>query len=109
MDNYLYHHGILGQKWGVRRYRKKDGTLTSAGKRRYQKEQYKQDYTQLTNQELKKRIARAELERKYSDITKKDIRNGKETATYVLATIGSIAATAYTTTKIIDWVSKRKG
>ncbi len=30
----LYHHGILGQKWGVRRFRNKDGTLTSAGKKR---------------------------------------------------------------------------
>ena len=31
----LSHHGILGQKWGVRRYQNKDGSLTSAGKKRY--------------------------------------------------------------------------
>lgn len=31
---YISHHGILGQKWGVRRYQNKDGTLTAAGKKR---------------------------------------------------------------------------
>lgn len=28
----LYHWGIKGMKWGVRRYQNKDGTLTAAGK-----------------------------------------------------------------------------
>ena len=41
----LYHHGILGQKWGVRRYQNSDGTLTNEGKIRYaqqiQKEAHK--------------------------------------------------------------------
>jgi len=31
---YIYHHGVKGQKWGVRRYQNKDGTLTEEGKRR---------------------------------------------------------------------------
>lgn len=31
----LYHHGIKGQRWGIRRYQKKDGSLTPAGKKRY--------------------------------------------------------------------------
>lgn len=34
-ENELYHHGILGQKWGVRRYQNDDGSLTNAGKKRY--------------------------------------------------------------------------
>lgn len=33
--NELYHHGIKGMRWGVRRYQRKDGSLTSAGKKRY--------------------------------------------------------------------------
>ena len=35
MEYELYHHGILGMKWGIRRYQNKDGSLTNAGKKRY--------------------------------------------------------------------------
>lgn len=47
----LYHHGIKGQKWGVRKYQNSDGTYTAAGRRRYgfgdakeAKANYKQAY-----------------------------------------------------------------
>ena len=36
----LYHHGIKGQKWGVRRFENADGTLTEAGKQRYNTKLY---------------------------------------------------------------------
>lgn len=38
MDNQLQHWGIKGMKWGVRRYQKKDGTLTNAGKKKLAKQ-----------------------------------------------------------------------
>ena len=40
----LYHHGILGMKWGVRRYQNKDGSLTPKGKKRYS-----EDYNESRN------------------------------------------------------------
>lgn len=41
MDNELYHYGMKGMRWGIRRYQNKDGSLTPAGKKRYNKEMAK--------------------------------------------------------------------
>lgn len=41
MENELTHWGIKGMRWGIRRYQNKDGTLTTAGKKRYTKEMAK--------------------------------------------------------------------
>lgn len=52
-SNYLAHHGILGQKWGVRRYQNPDGSLTAEGKR-HQK--------QLQNDLESGKVSREQLE-----------------------------------------------
>lgn len=43
-DGELYHAGIKGMRWGVRRYQNSDGTLTSAGKRRYARDAKEQGW-----------------------------------------------------------------
>ena len=55
-DSELYHFGIKGMKWGVRRYQNKDGSLTSAGKKRYSKE-YKKQAKKVT-QDIRNNLGR---------------------------------------------------
>lgn len=66
--NELYHWGIKGQKWGVRRYQNKDGTYTKAGKKRYSKS-YAEEAREMSDQELRSKIDRMNLEKRYVNLT----------------------------------------
>lgn len=95
--NYIYHHGILGMKWGIRRYQNKDGSLTAVGKKRYAKLEAqsakleaekkrltgdkevpkktpnphgKKSIFDMTDDELNQEIARLGLEKRYRDYMK---------------------------------------
>lgn len=53
----LYHWGLKGMKWGVRRYQNKDGTLTDAGKKRYYREADKAGYKEQSGTGARYKIA----------------------------------------------------
>ena len=71
-DSYLMHHGILGQKWGVRRWQNADGTFTAAGKARY----FNSDGT--LNKAGQKAQAKYEYKSKRRDIKKRYQEVNKE-------------------------------
>lgn len=61
MDKITYdeikHHGVKGQKWGVRRYQNEDGSLTAKGKQRYgSKENFEREYPQESKKKIKKEV-----------------------------------------------------
>lgn len=76
-EDYLEHHGIKGQKWGIRRFQNDDGSLTDEGKHRYgrgdgvpeSKAWKEKDADTLSDDELKRRIKRLQQEKQYKELT----------------------------------------
>lgn len=118
-SNELAHYGILGMKWGIRRYQNEDGSLTEEGKKRYgtvenleaglskrkikQREAEKQaairagdtktiqKYSkELTEEEFNTALRRINEEQKLAELRQKDIDAGKAKLTTLQDSLGKI-------------------
>lgn len=104
METYLAHHGILGMKWGVRRFQNKDGTLTAAGKKRYTnldgtltKEGKEIVYGAAKNilgTENTRRSIKDRKDKKQTSITKAGIKNISDIDANILQKGSTLARTA---------------
>ncbi|RHT38321.1 hypothetical protein DW790_05550 [Firmicutes bacterium AM31-12AC] len=78
----LYHHGVKGMKWGVRRYRNKDGSITEAGKKRYARDAREKEFNKYDESSGKyynqsKKNGRSDLEFDANRYAKEDTERSK--------------------------------
>ena len=110
MNEVLQHHGVIGQKWGVRRYQRKDGTLTAEGKKRKkassnstekQKPSTKKERHSMTEKELDEAIRRKIKEVQLKELEQRNIDDGERFVKEVIRDIGKrVIITAATGTAL---------
>lgn len=122
MNNELYHYGILGMKWGVRRFQNKDGSLTPRGKSRkkskesdipahedYSKAHNKKSVKSMSDAELRARLNRLQMEKNYQTLMgDENVSKGKKIANGLLKTATTVATVTGTALTIYNNADKIK-
>lgn len=101
----LYHHGVKGMKWGVRRYQNKDGSLTAAGKKRQAKQEYNAERNAA---KAKYKSAKREISGSDPDRNKR-IAKRVATAVIMTATVSAAAALYAKNPKAVNDVVSKMG
>lgn len=98
----LYHHGIKGMKWGVRRSRAQLGYSSSPRKTKKQaqkvssKQQRRNEMKNMSDAELRSRINRIQMEKQYMQLTEPQLSPGKKFVKDVLTNAAKQTVTNYT-------------
>lgn len=104
----LYHHGVIGMKWGIRRYQNKDGSLTAKGKKRYSSDYNeaqnikRKGIKRMSNEDLRKVNNRDQLERTYKLNNKSKAQKGASAiakGAKIIGTTAGVTASIITLTK----------
>ena len=106
----LYHWGIKGQKWGVRRYQNEDGTLTESGKARYNSDLTEKDPRKMTDEDLRKSSQRIQAEQNYKMLRSKE-KTGTQISKTALTTaiaVGASVASTYAASRIFAIVTNNE-
>lgn len=113
----LTHHGVKGMKWGVRKdrrsssnpLRKKSSSKQTTRSTKASKKKKKVKIKELSDAELQKKINRLQMEKRYRDLKKDEISEGRRLAGDILKTVGKtvgVQVGTYAAAKVINSMMK---
>jgi GNAT superfamily N-acetyltransferase len=112
-DDYLYHYGILGMKWGIRRTpaqlaRARGRSTTDEPHEDYKKAHTSKSIKSMSDAELRNRLNRLQMERQYSQLSADNVSKGKEYVQKTIKAATTIAAVTTTALTLYNNVNKIK-